>query len=417
MVSSHIVTVSGLLPSSTYNCSVTSFSYSTPSKPAHISITTAAKEMNPSVAAISALAVLSVLLVSLLVLFLLILRKKHLQISRECGAETFVNFASFERDGKLPYNWSKTALKKRRLTSPVQLDDFEAYFKEMSKDSAYKFSLQFEELKSVGLDLTHDAADLPVNRPKNRYTNILPYDFSRVKLISMHNDEGADYINANYIPGYKHSKEYIATQGPLPETRNDFWKMVLQQKSPIVVMLTQCNERRRVKCDHYWPFTDEPVMYGEISVEMLTETESPEWTIRKFRLGYADESCDVLHLNYTSWPDHGVPTVNAIESILQFVHIVRQQANRTKDPIIVHCSAGVGRTGTFIALDRLMQHIREHEYADILGMVSEMRSHRLSMVQTEEQYVFIHQCVLLMWQKKKQQSITSGVIYENASKT
>ncbi|XP_042367675.1 LOW QUALITY PROTEIN: receptor-type tyrosine-protein phosphatase O [Plectropomus leopardus] len=225
---SHVVTVSGLMPSSTYNCTVTSFSYSTASKPAHITISTAAKEMNPSVAAISALAILSILLISLLVLFLLVLRKKHLQMTRECGAETFVNFASFERDGKLPYNWrrslfafltllpsclwtdyllafyinpwSKTALKKRKLTSPVQLDDFDAYFKEMSKDSAYKFSLQFEELKSVGLDLSHDAADLPVNRPKNRYTNILPYDFSRVKLISMHNDEGSDYINANYIP-------------------------------------------------------------------------------------------------------------------------------------------------------------------------------------------------------------------------
>ncbi|XP_020512116.2 receptor-type tyrosine-protein phosphatase O isoform X2 [Labrus bergylta] len=430
---SHVLTVSGLIPSSAYNCTVTSFSYSTPSKPAHITIRTVAKEMNPSVAAISALAILSILLISLLVLFLLVLRKKHLQMTRECGAETFVNFASFERDGKLPYNWRRSLFAFLTLLPsclwtdyllafyinpcPVQLDDFDAYFKEMSKDSAYKFSLQFEELKSVGLDLSHDAADLPINRPKNRYTNILPYDFSRVKLISMHNDEGLDYINANYIPGYKHTKEYIATQGPLPETRNDFWKMVLQQKSPIIVMLTQCNERRRVKCDHYWPFTDEPVMYGEISAEMLSETESPEWIIRKIRLGYADESQDILHLNYTSWPDHGVPTVNAIESILQFVHIVRQQANRTKDPIIVHCSAGVGRTGTFIALDRLMQHIREHEFADILGMVSEMRSHRLSMVQTEEQYVFIHQCVLLMWQKKKQQSITSDVIYENASKT
>ncbi|KAM4712054.1 receptor-type tyrosine-protein phosphatase O isoform 2-T2 [Anableps anableps] len=430
---SHVLTVSGLVPSSSYNCTVTSFSYSTPSRPARITVSTAAKEMNPSVAAISALAVLSILLISLLVLFLLVLRKKHLQMTRDCGAETFVNFASFERDGKLPYNWRRSLFAFLTLLPsclwtdyllafyinpcPVQLDDFEAYFKDMSKDSAYKFSLQFEELKSVGLDLSHDAADLPVNRPKNRYTNILPYDFSRVKLISMHNDEGADYINANYIPGYRHSKEYIATQGPLPETRNDFWKMVLQQKSPIIVMLTQCNERRRVKCDHYWPFTDEPVMYSDISVEMLSEEGSPEWIIRKFRLGYADETLDVLHLNYTSWPDHGVPTVNAIESILQFVHIVRQQANRTKDPIIVHCSAGVGRTGTFIALDRLMQHIREHEFVDILGMVSEMRSHRLSMVQTEEQYVFIHQCVLLMWQKKKQQSITSDVIYENSSKT
>ncbi|XP_056877816.1 receptor-type tyrosine-protein phosphatase O isoform X3 [Takifugu flavidus] len=446
VATAQVVVVSGLMPSSSYNCSITSFSYSTPSTPVHIRITTAAKERNLGVAAIAALAVLSVLLIGLLLLFLLVLRKKHLQLSRECGAETFVNFASFERDGKLPYNWrrsifafltllpsclwtdyllafyinpwTKTSLKKRRLTSPVQLDDFETYFKEMSKDSAYKFSLQFEELKSVGLDLSHDAADLPINRPKNRYTNILPYDFSRVRLVSLHNDEGADYINANFIPGYRRAEEYIATQGPLPETRNDFWKMVLQQRAPIIVMLTQCNERRRVKCDHYWPFTDDLIMYGEISVEMLSESESPEWTVRKFRLGNADESRDVLHLNYTSWPDHGVPTVNAIESILQFVHIVRQQANRTKEPIVVHCSAGVGRTGTFIALDRLMQHIREHEFVDILGMVSEMRSHRLSMVQTEEQYVFIHQCVLLMWQKKKQQqSITSEVVYENARNT
>uniref|UniRef100_A0A3B4AW32 Uncharacterized protein n=1 Tax=Periophthalmus magnuspinnatus TaxID=409849 RepID=A0A3B4AW32_9GOBI len=439
-VNTHMVTVSGLMPSSTYNCTVTSFSYSTPSKPAYITIKTIGRFQTHT------LYVFIVSQQSTRIAFKEVCCSVLSVSAGQCWeiAETFVNFPSFERDGKLPYNWrrslfafltllpsclwtdyllafyinpwSKTALKKRKLTSPVQLDDFDAYFKDMSKDSAYKFSLQFEELKSVGLDLTHDAADLPVNRPKNRYTNILPYDFSRVKLVSMHNDEGLDYINANYIPGYKHGKEYIATQGPLPETRNDFWKMVLQQKSPIIVMLTQCNERRRVKCDHYWPFTDEPVMYGEISVEMLSETESPEWTIRKFRLGYADESLDVLHLNYTSWPDHGVPTVNAIESILQFVHIVRQQANRTKDPIIVHCSAGVGRTGTFIALDRLMQHIREHEFVDILGMVSDMRSHRLSMVQTEEQYVFIHQCVLLMWQKKKQ-SITSDVIYENASKT
>uniref|UniRef100_A0A8C1NW81 Protein tyrosine phosphatase receptor type O n=1 Tax=Cyprinus carpio TaxID=7962 RepID=A0A8C1NW81_CYPCA len=403
------------------------------------------REMNPSVAAISALAVLSVLLISLLLLFLLLLRKKHLELSRECGAETFVNFASFERDGKLPYNWrrslfafltllpsclwtdyllafyinpwSKTALKKRKLTSPVQLSDFEAYIKDMSRDSAYKFSLQFEELKSVGLDLSHEAADLPVNRPKNRYTNILPYDFSRVKLISLHNDEGSDYINANFIPGYNSPHEFIATQGPLPETRNDFWNMVLQQKSHIIVMLTQCNERRRVKCDHYWPFTEEPVAYGDITVEMLSETDSPEWTVRNFRLGYADETQDILHFNYTSWPDHGVPTVNAIESILQFVQIVRQQVSRTKGPIVVHCSAGVGRTGTFIALDRLMQHIQEHEYVDVLGLVSDMRSHRLSMVQTEEQYVFIHQCVLLMWKKKKQQTHTSDVIYENVSKS
>ncbi|XP_048885612.1 receptor-type tyrosine-protein phosphatase O-like isoform X2 [Brienomyrus brachyistius] len=415
-VHSHVATVSNLLPATTYNCSVTSYSYSTPSEPAYVAISTQARELNPSVAAISALAVLSVLLISLLLFILIVLRKKHIQMSRECGAGTFVNFASFERDGKLPYNWSKTALKKRKLTCPVQLDDFDTYISDMTRDSAYKFSLQFEELKSVGLDLSHEAADLAVNRSKNRYTNILPYDFSRVKLLSMQNEEGSDYINANYIPGYKGPREYIATQGPLPETRDDFWKMVLQQKCRIIVMLTQCNERRRVKCDHYWPYTDVPVTYGEITVEMLSEKESPEWTVRNFRLSCADETQDVLHLNYTSWPDHGVPTINAIESILQFVHIARQQAVKLKGPIIVHCSAGVGRTGTFIALDRLMQHMREHEFVDVLGLVAEMRAHRLCMVQTEEQYVFIHQCVQLMW-RKKQQTVTGDVVYENVIKS
>uniref|UniRef100_G1Q279 Protein tyrosine phosphatase receptor type O n=1 Tax=Myotis lucifugus TaxID=59463 RepID=G1Q279_MYOLU len=184
--------------------------------------------------------------------------------------------------------WSKNGLKKRKLTkqSPVQLDDFDAYIRDMAKDSDYKFSLQFEELKLIGLDIPHFAADLPLNRCKNRYTNILPYDFSRVRLISMNEEEGADYINANYIPGYNSSQEYIATQGPLPETRNDFWKMVLQQKSQIIVMLTQCNEKRRVKCDHYWPFTEEPITYGDITVEMISEEEQDDWACRHFRIIY-----------------------------------------------------------------------------------------------------------------------------------
>ncbi|XP_070803154.1 receptor-type tyrosine-protein phosphatase O [Pituophis catenifer annectens] len=449
-VSSHVVTVSSLLPATSYNCSVTSFSHNSPSVPTYIAVSTMVVEINPNVVVISILAILSILLIGLLLVTLVVLRRKHLQMARECGAGTFVNFASLERDGKLPYNWrrsvfafltllpsclwtdyllafyinpwSKNGLKKRKLTkhflkSPVQLDDFDSYVKDMAKDSDYKFSLQFEELKLIGLETPHFAADLPMNRSKNRYTNILPYDFSRVQLVSMNEEEGSDYINANYIPGYNSPQEYIATQGPLPETRNDFWKMVLQQKSQIIVMLTQCNEKRRVKCDHYWPFAEEPVLYGDITVEMLSEEEQADWVFRNFRISYADEVQDVMHFNYTSWPDHGVPPTNAAESILHFVQMVRQQATKSKGPMIVHCSAGVGRTGTFIALDRLLQHIHDHEFVDILGMVSDMRSYRMSMVQTEEQYIFIHQCVQLMWLKKKQQFCISDVIYENVSKS
>ncbi|XP_065539270.1 receptor-type tyrosine-protein phosphatase O isoform X1 [Lathamus discolor] len=416
-VSSHVVTISSLTPATSYNCSVTTFSHNSPSIPTFIAVSTMVTEMNPNVVVISVLAILSILLIGLLLVTLVVLRRKHLQMARECGAGTFVNFASLERDGKLPYNWSKNGLKKRKLTNPVQLDDFDGYIKDMAKDSDYKFSLQFEELKLIGLDIPHFAADLPMNRCKNRYTNILPYDFSRVRLVSMNEEEGSDYINANYIPGYHSPQEYIATQGPLPETRNDFWKMVLQQKSQIIVMLTQCNEKRRVKCDHYWPFTEDPIAYGDITVEMLSEEEHTDWVYRNFRISYADEVQDVMHFNYTAWPDHGVPTTNAAESILQFVQMVRQKSAKTKGPMIIHCSAGVGRTGTFIALDRLLQHIRDHEFVDILGLVSDMRSYRMSMVQTEEQYIFIHQCVQLMWQKKKQQFCISDVIYENVSKS
>ncbi|XP_069484468.1 receptor-type tyrosine-protein phosphatase O isoform X2 [Ambystoma mexicanum] len=444
-VFSHVVTISSLQPATTYNCSVTSISHQAPSLPTFIVVNTLVAEMNPNVVVISVLAILSILLIGLLLITLIVLRRKHLQTARECGAGTFVNFATLERDGKLPYNWrrsifafltllpsclwtdyllafyinpwNKNGLKKRKLTNPVQLDDFEAYLKDMGKDSDYKFSLQFEELKLIGLDIPHFAADLPVNRCKNRYTNILPYDFSRVKLISMNEEEGADYINANYMPGYNSPQEYIATQGPLPETRNDFWKMILQQKSKIIIMLTQCNEKRRVKCDHYWPFTEDPVAYGDIALQMISEDEQPDWAYRMFRLSYGDEVADVMHFNYTAWPDHGVPTTNAAESILQFVQMIRQQAAKLKGPITVHCSAGVGRTGTFITLDRLMQHIRDHEFVDVLGLVGELRSYRMSMVQTEEQYVFIHQCVQLMWKKKKQQFCISDVIYENVNKS
>ncbi|XP_069765478.1 receptor-type tyrosine-protein phosphatase O isoform X2 [Narcine bancroftii] len=420
IVYSPIVTLSNLIPSTSYNCSVTSVSYEHYSAPVFIIVSTVL-DVSSNMVVISALAILSILLIGLLLVTLFILRRKHLQHARNCGAGIFVNFATLERDGKLPFNWNKYALKKRRLANPVQLDDFEMYLKEMSKDSDYKFSLQFEDLKLVGQDISHDTAELPANRCKNRYTNILPYDFSRVKLTSLQCED--DYINANYIPGFNSAREYIATQGPLAETRNDFWKMIIQQKSGIVVMLTQCNERRRIKCDHYWPFSEQPVNYGDVSVEMVFESEQPdqldenlhsEWMIREFNISYADDVRRVIHYNYMAWPDHGVPTADTTETILQFVQMVRQQAVKRPGPIIVHCSAGVGRTGTFIALDRLMQHIQEHEYIDILGLVAEMRTYRTSMVQTEEQYIFIHRCVQLMWKRRKQQYGSSDVIYENS---
>ncbi|PIO37167.1 hypothetical protein AB205_0105150, partial [Aquarana catesbeiana] len=394
VVSSHVVTISNLHPGTSYNCSITSVSHHSASVPTFITVSTLVAEMNPNVVVISLLAVLSILLIGLLLATLVVLRRKHLQMSR-----------------------NKNGFKKRKLTKYVSFELSHAVLYRFFYINVFTNTAQSSELKMIGLDIEHCAADLPANRCKNRYTNILPYDFSRVKLVSTDEEEGADYINANFIPGYTSVQEYIATQGPLPDTRNEFWKMILQQKSQVIVMLTQCNEKRRIKCDHYWPFTTEPVSYGDIMVEMVSEDEQPDWAFRVFRVSQADDAQHVLHFNFTAWPDHGVPASSAAESILQFVFMVRQKAAKTKGPITVHCSAGVGRTGTFIALDRLMQHIRDHEYVDVLGLVAELRSYRMCMVQTEEQFIFIHQCVQLMWKKKKQQFRISDVIYENVSKS
>lgn len=142
---------------------------------------------------------------------------------------------------------------------PVKLAHFAEHYRIMSADSDFRFSEEFELLKHVGRDRPCTAADLPVNRPKNRFTNILPYDHSRVKLLPTDDEEGSDYINANYIPGYNSPREFIVTQGPLHSTRDDFWRMVWEQNCRAIVMLTRCVEKGREKCDHYWPFDMQPV--------------------------------------------------------------------------------------------------------------------------------------------------------------
>lgn len=167
---------------------------------------------------------------------------------------------------------------------PIKLKDFSEHFRHMSADSDFRFSEEFELLKHVGRDRPCTAADLPVNRPKNRFTNILPYDHSRIKLLPTDDEEGSDYINANYIPGFNSPREFIVTQGPLHSTRDDFWRSVWEQNSRAIVMLTKCVEKGREKCDHYWPYDTEPVYYGDIQVTVLNESKYLDWTISEFKV-------------------------------------------------------------------------------------------------------------------------------------
>ncbi|XP_076743117.1 receptor-type tyrosine-protein phosphatase beta isoform X2 [Maylandia zebra] len=300
----------------------------------------------------------------------------------------------------------------RRISSPIKIVNFESHYSKLQADSNYLMSEEYEDLKDVGRNQPLDSALLPENRGKNRYNNILPYDSTRVKLSYVDDDPCSDYINASYIPGNSFRREYIATQGPLPGTKDDFWKMVWEQNVHNVVMVTQCVEKGRVKCDHYWPFDQDPLYYGDLIVQMLSESVLPEWTIREFNI-YSEEQLGfsrlVRQFHYTVWPDHGVPETT--QSLIQFVRTVRDYVNRTSGSgaTVVHCSAGVGRTGTFIVLDRVLQQLDAKDTVDIYSAVFDLRLHRSHMVQTEVQYAYLHQCVRDVLRARKLRSEQEGM--------
>uniref|UniRef100_A0A0K0ESF9 protein-tyrosine-phosphatase n=1 Tax=Strongyloides stercoralis TaxID=6248 RepID=A0A0K0ESF9_STRER len=281
---------------------------------------------------------------------------------------------------------------------PVKIENFLEHVRLMSADSDFRFSEEYEELRNIGVNQTCIASELPVNRSKNRFTNILPYDHSRVKLISTDDDEGSDYINANYIPGFNSRREFIAAQGPLPSTRDHFWKMVWEQQVPFIVALTKCVEKGRDKCHQYWPDQDQlSVLYNDIEVTLAKETMYDDYVLRELHLTHMsyDNSPKkiVYHLHYKAWPDFGVP--NHPGGILHIVRLFRSKVPPSKNcrPSIIHCSAGVGRSGTFIAIDRLLQCMAINQPLDTFGIVYEMRLERCQMVQNEQQYIFIHLCI------------------------
>ncbi|KAM9846095.1 receptor-type tyrosine-protein phosphatase beta [Aulostomus maculatus] len=302
----------------------------------------------------------------------------------------------------------------RRVTSPIKACHFESHLSKLQADSNYLLSEEFEDLKDVGRNQTMDVSRLPENRGKNRYNNILPYDSTRVKLSYLEDDPCSDYINASYIPGNNYRREYIAAQGPLPGTKDDFWRMVWEHHVYNIVMVTQCVEKGRVKCDQYWPADREPLYYGELVIQMLSESVLPEWTIREFRItsessrGYPRV---LRHFHYTVWPDHGVP--DSTQSLIQFVRTVRDYVDRSPSTgaTVVHCSAGVGRTGTFMALDRVLQQLDTKGTIDLYSCVFDLRLHRQHMVQTECQYAFLHQCVRDVLRARKHRSQQENPLY------
>uniref|UniRef100_A0A8B9F884 Phosphatidylinositol phosphatase PTPRQ n=1 Tax=Amazona collaria TaxID=241587 RepID=A0A8B9F884_9PSIT len=284
-------------------------------------------------------------------------------------------------------------LKDERFTRPISKKSFLQHVEELCTSNNLKFQEEFLELPKFLDDLASTDADLPWNRSKNRFPNIKPYNNNRVKLMPDAGIPGSDYINASYVSGYLCPNEFIATQGPLPGTVGDFWRMVWETRAKTLVMLTQCFEKGRIRCHQYWPEDNKPVtVFGDIVITKLMEDIQIDWTIRDLKIERHGDCMMVRQCNFTSWPEHGVPETTA--PIIHFVKLIR--ANRAHDntPMVVHCSAGVGRTGVYIALDHLTQHVNDHDFVDIYGLVAELRSERMCMVQNLAQYIFLHQCVL-----------------------
>ncbi|XP_076189725.1 phosphatidylinositol phosphatase PTPRQ isoform X2 [Aptenodytes patagonicus] len=281
----------------------------------------------------------------------------------------------------------------RKSIKPISKKSFLQHVEELCTNNNLKFQQEFSELPKFLEDLASTDADLPWNRSKNRFPNIKPYNNNRVKLMPDAGIPGSDYINASYMSGYLCPNEFIATQGPLPGTVGDFWRMVWETRAKTLVMLTQCFEKGRIRCHQYWPEDNKPVtVFGDIVITKLMEDIQIDWTIRDLKIERHGDCMMVRQCNFTSWPEHGVPETTA--PIIHFVKLIRASRAHDNTPMVVHCSAGVGRTGVYIALDHLTQHVNDHDFVDIYGLVAELRSERMCMVQNLAQYIFLHQCVL-----------------------
>ncbi|XP_039567386.1 receptor-type tyrosine-protein phosphatase F isoform X14 [Passer montanus] len=275
---------------------------------------------------------------------------------------------------------------------PIPVTDLADNIERLKANDGLKFSQEYESI-DPGQQFTWENSNLEVNKPKNRYANVIAYDHSRVILTSIDGVPGSDYINANYIDGYRKQNAYIATQGPLPETLSDFWRMVWEQRTATIVMMTRLEEKSRVKCDQYWPSRGTET-YGMIQVVLLDTVELATYTVRTFALykNGSNEKTELRQFQFMAWPDHGVPEYPT--PILAFLRRVKACNPTDAGPMVVHCSAGVGRTGCFIVIDAMLERMKHEKTVDIYGHVTCMRSQRNYMVQTEDQYIFIHEALL-----------------------
>ncbi|XP_077074897.1 tyrosine-protein phosphatase non-receptor type 22 isoform X1 [Siphateles boraxobius] len=245
------------------------------------------------------------------------------------------------------------------------------------------------------------AADKQDNVKKNRYKDIVPFDHSRVKLSLIKSKHDTDYINASFIKGVLGSRAYIATQGPLPNTVLDFWRMLWEYNVQVVVMACREFEMGRKKCERYWPESKEDVFMCEpFTIHYESDENKGEYLIRTLKVTCKQVSRTLKQLHYVNWPDHGVP--DSIPAILELLQDMRIYQDHDELPICIHCSAGCGRTGALCAIDytwNLLKRQMIPEDFSIFELVKDMRTQRPSLVQTKEQYELVYRTIKLLFER------------------
>ncbi|XP_063397974.1 receptor-type tyrosine-protein phosphatase alpha-like isoform X2 [Mytilus trossulus] len=270
----------------------------------------------------------------------------------------------------------------------IRVEDLKTYIQKRQRHEELK-----KEYKSIPNIAEHPTthAQTKDNMPKNRFKTTFPYDHTRVILKS---DGGSDYINANYIDGFEKERCYIASQGPVKNTVADHWKMIWQENIHQIVMVTNLVEGIKTKCEQYWPCGGKQMVHGNLIIRLTAEKERTAYVTREITIEdkKSGKKRYVTQYHFTAWPDHGTP--DPLYLVLFHRHVMSDSKAGHAGPLLVHCSAGIGRTGTYIALDALLEEGRTTGFVDIFKFLKKMRYSRMNMIQTSNQYVCLHYALL-----------------------
>lgn len=339
-----------------------------------------------------------VLVALMMVIIVCIMKKKNGQLYEDQGERlglTAFLRRTIQKNGHVP-RAKRGSFVNSPNSIPISADNLPTAFMKRHCDSDLLFQSEFEMLPEKFKDRTTYASDAPENMHKNRYPDIKAFDQTRVKLSTIDGIPGSDYINANFVEGFGGKKTFICAQGPLDRTVTDFWRMIWEHRVSVIVMLTGIEENGKIKCSQYWSDEGVKEIEKQYTVRVVTAKRYSDYVVRRFFVEHTQdgitEEREILQFHFTMWKDFLAP--DQPSWLLRFIKRVNEHYVSDRGPLLVHCSAGVGRTGTFVAIDSLLEELEKTEEVDIFSCVASLRKQRNFLVQSLKQYIFIYRALL-----------------------